>query len=284
MLKRLAAAFALTGSLAAASTAQAEPLRLDYELYAKGLNALNFSALVDVDEQGYDIQLQGKTTGVVGLLFSFEMETRSTGLLEQGNPRPERYRTANRIRSRDLRWVHMDYGEAGPDSVRGRPSPAEDGRDTVSASARKATLDPVSGIFAMLLDAAEGCTGSVEVFDGRRLYDFSGEDRGWVVLTPRDYLAYDGPAHICRLQMQRRNGFSAEFESQDRSPGHFDVWVAEVVEGGPPVPVRIEAETGFGTLRMYLSNYAAGSAAHLAPRGLIRDLELALQSAGEARE
>ncbi len=284
-LAGLAAACALAGVLAAAvSPVRAEPLRVDYELYASGLNAMSFSALVDVRASGYDIQLQGETKGMVGVLFAFEMEARSTGAVEQGRLLPDRYRTANRIRSRALRWVHMDYGAAGLERVRGRPTPAEDDRDAVERAARDATIDPVTGVFAILLEAMDGCSASVEVFDGRRLYDFTGEDRGWVVLSPRDYIAYDGSAQICRLRMQRRDGFNDEYESQGRFPEYFDIWMAEVVEGAPPVPVRVEAETSLGPLRLYLSDHSGGSAARLPARGLIRELETALESSHETRE
>lgn len=255
-----------------------EPVRLDYEVYARGFNPLRFSALLEFGESRYDIQLQGETQGVIGALFFFEMEARSTGVLENGRLLPRRYRTANQIGSRDLRWVHLDYGggQGGPERVRIEPDPASDERETVPATAREGTVDPISAIFAVLLQSMDGCSGSFPVFDGRRLYEVSGEDRGWAVAAPRETAAYDGSVQICRLRMERRGGFSEEYEPDERSPGHLDVWMAEIQEGAPPVPVRVQTDSSIGTITMHLADFTSGDGARLPPRGLIRQVEAAL--------
>ncbi len=161
----------------------------------------------------------------------------------------------------------MTYADDGPPEVRAVPALGEDDRAVVPASARLGTVDPLSGIFDLLQAEDGGCLGSVPVFDGRRRYDVVGTPMGQRVIPESSYTAYEGPADGCRLRIEPVSGFWRKFDEESRYAGSLRVWTAPVAEDLPPVPVRVEAETGFRAIRVHLTAIHRGDSAALPETG-----------------
>lgn len=282
---RAAAALLALAAASAASKGAAErpALGLDYALYLGGLRALEFTSRVQLAEEAYDIRLQTRTAGLVGKLFPFVLEARSRGSRVDGRLRPSRYASANRWGEEGKRWVALDYPDdvgAGPSdrlpAVAAEPSSDSDDRDVVPTVARRATVDPVSAVYGLALTGAEGCAGRRAVFDGRRRYDIVAEDRGTGTVPPREQSVYIGPARSCRLRVEMIEGFWTQYDMKRRYPDTVDVWLAEVADALPAVPVRLEAKTILGALVVHLTGVEQGAAARLPPTGLF-PLETARQ-------
>lgn len=273
-LAAAALALVLAGAAPAAAQDERPALGLDYGLYVGGLQALDFSTRVELSQARYDIRFQARTDGFIARLFPFVMEARSRGVRADGRLRPQRYQTANRWGSDgDKRWVALDYpkgagtGEVVP-VVAAQPLSEQDDRAIVPQPARQATVDPISAIYGLVINAEAGCGGRREIFDGRRRYNIVAEDRGNATLEPSDYAVYDGPARLCRLTVEMVEGFWTKYDMKDRYPDTIDVWMARVADGLPPLPVRLEAETMLGGLRVHLTGVRRGAAADLPASGL----------------
>jgi len=251
-----------------AALAEPAPVRLDYALYAGGFHALDLTARLDLGAADYGLQVQARTTGWIGRLFPFVLESRATGRRQAPTPRPSSYRSANRWGDSEVRWVAVAYADDGPPRVRAAPPLGEDDRAVVPASARLGTVDPLSGIFDLLQAEGGGCLGSVPVFDGRRRYDVIGTPMGRRVIPESSYTIHEGPAEACRLRIEPVSGFWRKFNEESRYAGTVRVWTAPVAEDLPPVPVRVEAETGFSAIRVHLTAIHRGDAAALPDTGL----------------
>lgn len=268
----MAFAAALCGAqIAAPARAADQPVRLDYALYAGGLKALDIAARLEFGEPGgdYGVRLRVETAGWIARLFPFLMEAQSRGARADGGLAPARYVTANRWGDNGVRWVELTYADAGPPAVRAEPPAEQDDRQVVPAEARRGTVDPVTAVAGLLFAAEDGCDGRAEVFDGRRRYDLVLAGRGRDTIAPDSYASYAGPAQVCELQMRQITGFWEKHDMKRRYPDTVRIWLAEAVAGAPPVPVRLEADTLIGALRVHLVKTARGADAELADSGLL---------------
>jgi len=135
--------------------------------------------------------------------------------------------------------------------ARVNPPPEEDDREPVPAALQVAVLDPLS---AALRLAASGCTGRLQVFDGRRRLE--------VVLTRRgaetvDEPLYRGAAERCHATIVSVAGRSRRsWFPRRNTPDEADIWLAALWPDLPPVPVRVESETLLGALVVQLREVA----------------------------
>jgi hypothetical protein len=258
-----------------------EPMRLDYTIYAGGLRALSLDLRLATDPPAYRLQSQVRTTGFLADLVPFVLEAVALGALTPDGPRPDRYVTANRWRDRDIRRVVMNYGDSATPGVTAEPSPQKDDRSVVPEAKRRATVDPLTGIFDLLLARGAGCAGTAEIFDGRRRYDISAATGGSKRVDPGSYGVYSGTATLCRLSVETIGGFWNRFDERKRYPDAVRVYLADAVEGAPPVPVRIEMDTGYANIIGHLTGISRNGRASLPATGL--DVVEAAPSAPKAQ-
>lgn len=111
--------------------------------------------------------------------------------------------------------------------------------------------DPVNGLWTAFDGAEQGCDGVTRVFDGYRRYDIdlSAAPNDGTVRNPFS----DAPVWRCHGKVTLREGFSPQEVEAGFYPDHADAWVAEIVEGLPPLPLRISAPSGFGMVEVVLN-------------------------------
>ncbi|SDG01146.1 Protein of unknown function [Limimonas halophila] len=265
-----------------ATPATAEQVGLTYKLWVGGLHGLTMKARVELDANRYDLALQAQTKGWTSTLFPFVLEARSVGAVDGELPDPGRFHTASREGSERIRWAALDYpaGDGAP-TLKAWPDPADErDREVVPERARRATLDPVSAVYTLLRQAADGCDGKVAIFDGRRRFNLIAQDQGTKQIRKSAYTMYSGPARVCELTLRRVHGFEQDNGrnrgkggsgggGESKYPDTIRVFLAEVKEGLPPLPVRLEAVTLLGALRAHLVTMNDGDAAQLSARKLL---------------
>ena len=253
-----------SGAAAGASAVPAiAPLRLDYTIYAGGLRALALNLRVMTEPPDYRLQAQVRTTGFLSRIVSFVLEAQTAGRAGDKRLVPGRYATANRWRERDIRRVTMRYGRAPVPAVTAVPPSREDDRGRVPESERRNTVDPLTGIFNLLLADRAACDGTARIFDGRRRYDISARPDGSGRIAPSGYSVYSGRARICRLSVTTIGGFWDSVNERKRYPDAVRVWLAEAAEDAPPVPVRFQMDTGYAAVVGHLTGIHRGTDAAL---------------------
>ena len=235
-----------------------QPVDLVYEVYAGGLHVFTVDMNVALRDAGYDLDLALRTDGTLAWFVAWRMTSLADGRPEAASPVPARFRTDSLGRGNE-RWVELRYDGAGPPQVAAEPSADEDDRDPVPDDLRLDTVDPLSAGLALIYSLAwtDGCELSLGVFDGRRRFNARSRDDGEREIAVGDLSPYGGLARACAVTVEPVTGFwrSAEGKYRARTED-FTVFLRQVTPETPPLPVRIEADTRFGAVRVHLVQLA----------------------------
>jgi hypothetical protein len=232
------------------------PANLAYQLYFGGLKALALDVEIDLSSALYRVRLSAHTEGLIDWIVDWTAHSSSEGSVAGGALHPARHRTESILRG-SRRDTTLAFQQDGSIDAAVEPPIDEDEREPVTAEQARGALDPISAVLiAARKVAAQGsCDQRVKVFDGRRRYDLAFSDGGPQVLQPTEYGSFSGPATLCLFRYIRIAGFQkpggrwSNPRDEDRV---YRVWLAPIVAGLPPLPVRIEAEGTFGDLIVHL--------------------------------
>jgi hypothetical protein len=256
---RVVGALALAAGLLAAAAARADvpaPARLGYEVYFGGLQALALQVDVDLSDARYRVALSAHTEGVIDWLFGWTAQARSEGQVTEGAVRPLRHGAEAQWHG-NRRTVALTFHDDGTIAAAVEPSAEDDEREPVTAAQTAGALDPISAVLlAMRSLAAHGsCAQRLKVFDGRRRFDLVFSDGGKADLKPTEYGSFSGAATVCLFEYVRVAGFQkpgGRWGNPRDEARVYRAWLAPVLPGLPPVPVRIEVEGTFGSLVVHL--------------------------------
>ena len=275
-------AAALVVPLKAADPAVIAPdleVDLSYEVYFGGMHVAGLAVDIGLQPDAYIMKMHLKTVGFVGRLFPWWMKAYSRGRVAANDVTPLEAGNRNQWRGKD-RWIELKYKGPDVEISSAEPKPAEDGRHAVSEDMRRDTIDLASAILRVALSMQRGakCSGSIPIFDGRRRYDMVLTHRVTERIKASRYSAFDGRADSCTVKMKRIGGFkrpeqeydddrgeeAAYEESHVKGRGWRDadrsasVWMGKVFNNTPPLPVRLELDTPYGSLKAHLNHAELG--------------------------
>lgn len=233
---RFAAAVLLLAAASLSRPAEAGEVRLSYEIRLGGLMAGEIELTLDLRPDGYRVEAQTRSRGLVDALVGFRSKARSEGALIPEGPQPREHRADNEWRG-EPREVRITYAEDGPVASASPPA-EEDDRGPVPEALMRGTLDPLTAALKAALDAQAGspCEGRLEVFDGRRRYALEFAERA----------PAEGGLH-CRLRLERIAGMSHDPWLPIIQPIETaELWLARLRPDLPPIPHRLQADTAFG--------------------------------------
>lgn len=244
--------------LTASQAGAAEPVRLGYAIYAGGFHVLDASIVLDLGREGYTVEVNAQTQGILGTFFPWQTLARSDGRIRSGEAEPRTHRQTGTWRGKD-RAVSLYYDGSGSVLAEVRPpdDPAE--REPVPPEMVPGTTDPLSAVLSVAgaVAVGRGCSETVPVFDGRRRYDLTFQEMGSRTLAPSKYSVFSGAAVQCQVTSKvlagnwKKDGGLATDEEKKKPVA---LMLARVVEGMPPVPVRLEGESRFGEVVMHLTS------------------------------
>ncbi|MFP5516138.1 MAG: DUF3108 domain-containing protein [Alphaproteobacteria bacterium] len=254
----------------AASAAMAEPLKATYRVFVGGVTALDVDATLETTGDRYRIAVSAVTGGTIGRLFTWKTESQSDGLRQGDDLRPTGHRQSSQFRG-EPRTVTLTYGPQGDVSASVTPPPETDNREPVPPALQRGTLDPLSAVLDLLfaVGASERCDRSLPVFDGRRRYDMMFTEVGRRIVDPSRYSVFAGIAQQCRVSYRPvagygKSGPTGRFWQRsspaDRPP--VDLWLAPVAAGYPPLPVRLETDSDFGSVVVHLTGVTPPAPGH----------------------
>ena len=119
------------------------------------------------------------------------------------------------------------------------------------------TLDTLSALIQLMrkVEQTGACETHVHTYDGRRVLDVAATTVGQQSLESSHGSIYQGPALRCDFEGSEIAGFLlGEDDPEHRRPLHGSAWLAPLMSGAPPLPVRIAFQTRwFGLTSMYLT-------------------------------
>ncbi len=233
---------------------EASAIELDYKIYLGGLHALSMTTVLSRDrDAGYRMAVDAATDGFIGALVDARYRAESEGVTKDYTARPRRFQgVSGQDGDDDGKTVTVVYRDGAAPEVAFMPT-HEAPSDPLPAGMITATVDPPSAMMTLMetLGTTGSCDATVKVFDGKRRYDLTSHHAGELYLKASGIAPYDGPAVECRVGIEQIAGFRTGRFAK-RYPDELTIFLASVIEGAPPVPVRLHAKNMFGALRMHL--------------------------------
>jgi len=213
-------------------------------------------------ESTYQATSYFKTSGLVSVFWKAEINAGASGNVEKHGVSPYVY-DSYAIRSSDKKQrVKLSYDHKGPPKLTAVPT-YNTTKYPVTPEQQEEGVDPMSAVTLIVsglsADAKNPCGTVAPVFDGRRRYDVE-----FTFVTDQTVKLenglYNGPAHLCRIRYRQIAGYDQEIISgkKDKWPALYGL-VADIPAPGAPeghylVPLKLWADTSFGTVTAELSN------------------------------
>ena len=258
-----------TGAMAAAGTASAATtgtLSATYDGYAHGVIALRLTASFDFTPGAYSGRLEFHTAGMLGWMVHTESDSQVEGRFAPSPTLavlPAKYDSTGVMHGTD-RITRITYQNGTPMLQTVVPPVAQE-RVPVPAAETQHTIDTLSAIALLMRQVGQSgtCDGAVNTFDGRRLTAMTAHTVGPESLSPNRKLGFDGHALRCDFTGVQLAGFmKGRDEAQLRRPRHGSAWVAPLVPGAPPLPVKVVFENdALGVVTLYLTSVSGSSGA-----------------------
>lgn len=261
-MKRMYGALAVLVLLAPGARAGDSDLALGYAVYVGGVQALSLGIDLDAGVHAYDMKIALKTQGFVGRLFPWSMDAFSRGRLGSEGVEPASAGQRSLWSGRQ-RMTELIYRPDGSVAVTAVP-PRDETAPQVPQEQITGTVDLVSAILSVLKQVGSGepCRASVPVFDGRRRYDLTTRPAGTAMLRSNPYLKFSGEAVACNVFLRPVEGTPRRATLIDLTDENaMIVWVARLLPDLPPVPVKLDMDTGLGAVRAYLESARRGAEA-----------------------
>ncbi len=220
-----------------AAPAAAEEQQGSYDLYLKGIRAgsLGFSAVED--GASYAVTGRLKTGGLVSLLRKVRYDASSNGGVSGGTYVPVTYSENADTGKRQSQAV-MAYRRGVP-QVKSYNPPREARDYDVDPSTMGGTVDPLTGMYAVLKDVAPGqeCAVSLQMFDGRRHTQITTGERQEA-----------GDQVVCQGEYRRIAGYSAD-DLAEKTRFPFAM-IYSPTDSGMMRVVEVSMETVYGKAKL----------------------------------
>jgi hypothetical protein len=247
--------------LPCAALAQAPMLHASYETYAAGMHVAEVDSGFSFGPRNYQMNLDYRTTGMVGFFFRGHQFDYVSGSWRDGRAEPSQFVGHGEWRGED-RLAKIDYLRGRP-AIRQLVPPNLDEREPVPDSLQANTMDTLSALAELIhvVKDTGRCEGMVRTYDGRRVVEIEAQTGGEDTLQATPRSSFAGKALRCDFSGQMLAGFKfGDNRERDSKPMHGSAWLATIVAGGPPLPVRMVFETRwFGDATMYLTGVGPGS-------------------------
>lgn len=242
------------------------PIRASYAAFIAGMRVLELEAEFVLHPTRYEVITTFRTAGMLAAFVDGEQTSRVVGqavpqLAGPATLLPERY-TMEGVWRGNTRRITLEYENRLP-LVRALEPPNESEREPVPAALQRDTVDTLTALAGLTRAVAETgrCEGTANTFDGRRRTDFQASTVGQETLAPNARGIFAGAALACRFEGRQVAGFDNRRDrAESARPREGRAWMARMIADAPPIPVRLEADSGFlGTVTIYLTKVEPGA-------------------------
>lgn len=240
-----------------------------YDVYAGGFHVLQANLTVAYKgKDRYYANLNAHTFGFLGKLAPWKGDYTTKGWIVGEDLRPEQHQSITTWRDEEETYTY-NYGKDGSFKSyivdeHDKPERVEN----VEPELSNQTKDLLSATMLVMEHVAAGnpCQGSSEIFDGKRRFKQVFASKGTYDQEESRYNSFIGKAQECTVEVvpvagkwrdKPRGWMSIQEQGRDRGMMPT-VWMAQISENAPAVPVKIRVKTAYGTLFMHLSEYKYG--------------------------
>lgn len=244
---------------------------MTYEVYAGGLHAIQAQLTIDVSNPDrYAINLTAKTRGLLGKLAPWHGSFDTQGWIHSnGRYQPDIHQSTATWRN-EVEVKEYNYNQDGSFAsltITEHDKPPQ--TDKPDDDLTDQTVDALTATLSVMEAVMQGqsCTGSSDVFDGKRRFAQVFHDKGTENLSQTKYNIYEGEATKCTVEVMPKGGKWYDkprgwmsIQEQGREKGTMPtLWVAKLDPNQPAVPVKLLVKTDYGALFMHLTQYQSAT-------------------------
>jgi len=219
-----------------------------------GLHVLTNRTTVEESKDRYSIAMDLDTRGLARVFVDLTSHSEAHGRLSTNTARPEAYRAEVHRNGTDRHYA-VDYRGGG--AVINASMPPAVGKPLLtSAEQIRATVDQLTAYFILQRQLAQSgqCALVVRVFDGGGLYNVRFTDIKPETLSADGHQNFTGPTRLCEVV---REEIRIDQDGDTYRRGR--IWYARLTASELMLPVRMEFDTAFGTVKGYLAELSEGS-------------------------
>lgn len=242
---------AVPGVAAAQSAASgARQVDIAYEITFAGLSGFRIDLTAKFNGSNYDIESRTFKEGILrAVTMHYDGRNRAWGGFSPEGARPAAGSLSIVVGDKPRTWVAQYAGGTvqethTPDY---KPSP----QNTISEEQRRGSLDPLSAGLSVGMAGDAACDRTVQSNDGKRRIDVIIKKVGTESAARSGIPGAQGDVLVCEIFTRRVAGEfdSAPKEAETERERPMRIWLARLDQSQMRYPAKLEAQTGFGTIR-----------------------------------
>jgi hypothetical protein len=246
---------AVPGVAAAQSAAQstalgARQVDIAYEITFAGLSGFRIDLTAKFNGSSYDIESRTFKEGILrAVTMHYDGRNRAWGGFSPEGARPAAGSLSIVVGDKPRTWVAQYAGSTVQETHNPpyKPSP----QNAISEEQRRGSLDPLSAGLSVGMAGDAACDRTVQSNDGKRRIDVIIKKVGTEPAAKSGIPGAQGDVLVCEIFTRRVAGEfnSAPKEAETERERPMRIWLARLDQSQMRYPAKLEAQTGFGTIR-----------------------------------
>ncbi len=250
--RRALIAFALSvGVPTAAFSQEARQVDIGYEITFAGFAGFRIDVTARFDGASYDVESRTFKEGMLrAVTMHYDGRNRAWGGFSPQGALPTAGSLSIVVGDKPRTWV-AQYGSGGTMSEQHNPAWKPPPQHVIPDDQRTGSLDPLSAALTVGFAGDAACDRTVPTNDGKRRIDILIRKIGTASPAAAGVPNAIGELLVCELYTRRVAGEfeDAPKEAETKREQPMKVWFARFDNSQVRYPARLEASTGFGTIR-----------------------------------
>jgi len=239
-------------AVASAQSAPPEARQVDiaYEITFAGLSGFRIDVTAKFNGPNYDIESRTFKEGVLrAVTMHYDGRNRAWGGFSTQGVSPSAGSLSIVVGDKPRTWV-AQYGN-GTMQEQHNPAYKPSPQNAISDDQRRGSLDPLSAALSVGMAGDAACDRTVQSNDGKRRIDIIIKKVATEPAAKAGIPGAQGDVLVCEIFTRRVagefDGSPREAETERERP--MRVWLARMDQSQMRYPGKLEAQTGFGTIR-----------------------------------
>lgn len=237
-------------SAASSASPSARQVDIAYEITFAGLSGFRIDLTAKFNGSSYDIESRTFKEGILrAVTMHYDGRNRAWGGFSPQGAQPTAGSLSIVVGDKPRTWVAQYAGGTVQETHNPayKPSP----QNTISEEQRRGSLDPLSAGLSVGMAGDAACDRTVPINDGKRRIDVIIKKVGTESAAKSGVPGAQGDLLICEIFTRRVAGEfdSAPKEAETERERPMRIWLARLDQSQMRYPAKLEAQTGFGTIR-----------------------------------
>jgi hypothetical protein len=226
-------------------------IEIGYEITFAGFAGFRVDFDVKIDGARYAAESRTFKEGLLrALTIHYEGRNRAWGGFDARGAEPAAGSLSIIVGDKPRTWL-AQYGPDGTVTNAYNPPWNPDPKQAIPEDKMRGSLDPLSGALSVGMAGDQACTRTVPSNDGKRRIDVLLHQVATESPAAAGIPQARGDLLVCEIYTRRVAGefYDAPQEAESKKEAPMRLWFAHLDDTSFRFPVKLEAKTGFGTIR-----------------------------------